>query len=950
MNHTIPNFKRYIFLIAAIFLANSVFADNPYVINIYRENYNAGNKNWAITQDEQGFIYFGNDMGLLEFDGIEWKLYDLPNNQTARSVAHQSHNTIFTGGYEEFGRWDRDLSGKLTYTSLSKNIDKSLFNNDDFWKIWVTTDFVYFQSFASIYIYDYKTVKRVPFDGGVLFLQKVRDEFFVQKILGELYRLEGDVMEKVEGSDIFRNTDVRVILPYGETQYLIGSTTLGLYLYDGKVFKEWSPELSKIMNSKELNCGILTQKGTYYLGTISDGIYEVDAKGQIIQHISADNALQNNTILSLYEDNLNNIWVALDRGIAYVQYVKNMSFYTDPIGSTGAIYDAVLWNDKLFLATNQGVYYINKGDINLPNALLKKKLIDGTQGQVWALKLINNKLYCCHNKGLKEINQNLSLTDSYAIGTGVYHIVEANIKNRDLLILSTYNSLRIIDPTTKAIYSQTELSVPITNSIIDHMGNIWLEYFNKGVFRCQLNDDFSALRSVSYYGGTSSSDKVNLPHKLVMFKVGGRIVLLGDDCFYTYDDITDTIVRNNLLNECFNGIKNICKIIHINDNMFYAITNKSLLKFYYDGYEAYIGERFDIQPNLSLVYNYENIAILNDTLNLICLDNGFILEKQSQQPLANDNVNNILSAPYLTSLSAINIDGKEEYIDVNEKAEIPYRFNNLTFNFSAINTFALNLSFEYKLSSIDKDWLVAKEVNSISYARLPEGNYEFYIRAVDNLGNYSETTIYKFKILSPWYSSIWAYLLYFFILLVALYVTWILVLKRYRNLHLQKIRSRETKRLKALAGELQNTIEQKNAELLTQTSFIIQKNELIFKIKSVIDDFYTKNKNNASTLFYQKINSLLNNNMDTDDDWKLFLIKFEEKHTGFFKKMKLLYPQLTTGDLRLCACLKLNLETKEIASLMNLSIKAVENNRYRLRKKLNLQSSQNLNDFLLSIS
>ncbi len=177
-----------------------------------------------------------------------------------------------------------------------------------------------------------------------------------------------------------------------------------------------------------------------------------------------------------------------------------------------------------------------------------------------------------------------------------------------------------------------------------------------------------------------------------------------------------------------------------------------------------------------------------------------------------------------------------------------------------------------------------------------------------------------------------------------------LILRRYRNLHLQKIRQRETRRLRALAGELQNEVDQKNAELLTQTSFIIQKNELILRVRDIVDDFYTKNK--ASSLLpplYQKINALLNNNMNTEDDWKMFLIKFEEKHTGFFKKMKSLYPQLTNSDLRLCACLKLNLETKEIAALMNLSVRAVENSRYRLRKKLNLQPSQNLNEFFLTI-
>jgi len=152
-----------------------------------------------------------------------------------------------------------------------------------------------------------------------------------------------------------------------------------------------------------------------------------------------------------------------------------------------------------------------------------------------------------------------------------------------------------------------------------------------------------------------------------------------------------------------------------------------------------------------------------------------------------------------------------------------------------------------------------------------------------------------------------------------------------------------------LTEELQSEVEQKSAELLTQTSFIIRKNELIFKIRDIIYELYEKNKTSTSLSLYQKVNALINNNLNSDDDWKMFLIKFEEKHTGFFKKLKVLYPELTNTDLRLCACLRLNLETKEIASLMNLSIRAVENSRYRLRKKLNINSSQNLNEFFMGI-
>jgi len=936
--------KKIIVFLSFIFFILSVVAHNkPHVVNLYKEKYKADNKNWSIGQDERGIMYFGNNIGLLEFDGIEWRLNQLPSSQILRSVAVLSNETIFTGSYEEFGRWDRDISGRLVYTSLSESLDKNLFRNNDFWKIWITDSIIYFQSFNSIFAYDYENINPVSLNDNFLFLTQIDDNFFVQKMHGALYRLDNFDLEKIEGSDIFTNTDVRVILPYTDNRYLIGTTTKGVFVYDGKYFTELNPSLSSLMTAKELNCGIYTSRGTYFLGTILDGIYEVDNKGNILNHISSEETLQNNTVLSLYEDNMNNIWAALDKGIAYIQYIDNMSCFTDPGGNTGAVYGAAVWEDKLFIGTNQGVFYITKQDLELPNALQNMKLIDGTQGQVWSFAQVDDKLYCCHNRDLKQIHKNLSVSRPFTTA-GVYNLKQANINEKDLLLLSTYISLTVIDKKTEKVYELSEISEPIISTEVDHLGNIWLEHANRGVYRCKLADDMKSFSNYSYYGGDS---KDGLPYKMKIFKVGGRVVLLGNDKFYTYDDIEDEIVPNKLLNDCFENIKDLREIVAIQKNMFWAISNRALYKFSYDGYNASIMESYDLGLNLSFVNTYENISVLDDSTNLICLDNGFLLY-QNQDNDEEKHLNTI-SSPFLVSLQTTNSNGNSEYVNISMNAEIPYDYNTVTFDFSAKNSFTFNYSFQYMLVGVDNDWSADKKINNVSYARLPKGKYVFMLRTVDNLGNFSEPVFYNFEILPPLYQTAWAYLLYFLMIAGVLYLIWIFVLKRYRNLHLQKIRNRETKRLRLLTKELQSEVEQKRAELLTQTSFIIQKNELIMKIKDVVYDLYEKNKNSTSISLYQKVNALLNNNMNPEEDWKMFLIKFEEKHAGFFKKMKILYPQLTNADLRLCACLRLNLETKEIASLMSLSIRTVENNRYKLRKKLNLSPSANLNEFFLSV-
>lgn len=937
--------SRLLFCLSFVSFTTFVFANKPHVINIPHESYHADNKNWCIGQDERGVMYFANDLGLLEFDGIEWKLNKLPNSLNVRSLAVQSHNTIYTGSYEEFGRWDRDVSGRLVYTSLSDKLENKSFKNDDFWKIWIDGDKVYFQSFPSIYVYKAgSTISRIADDKAYLFLLKVRDKFLAQQIRGPIFMLKDGKFEKIEGCDVFAQTDVRVILPYGHDQYLIGTSTKGIYIYDGHSLKDWNPALSSVLKSKELNCALLTSSGNYLLGTILDGIYVTDMDGNITGHISSANTLQNNTVLSIFEDNLKNVWVGLDKGISYIQYIDNISCYIDTGSKVGTVYDAAVWNNKLFIGTNQGVFYMPTAHIQDLGDISGMQLINGTQGQVWALRVIDGKLYCCHNKGLIEIHTDLTVADTFDLGTGVYDISEMNIKNSKMLFLSTYDALQIIDKKKGKLNIPGQISEPIAKTMVDHLGNMWLQHPNRGVYRYHPDDNLTSLRSIACYGGNNND---NLPYKLKIFKVGGRIALLGNDTFYTYDDIYDRIITDNVLNNCFKGISNIKQIVYIKDHVFWAITNTSLYLFSYDGYEASILESYNLGQALSLVSNYENISVLNDSMNLICLDNGFLMYHDTDGKTA--PYDRAMPRPYIEFMQTKDNNGQISYADLTQGSpQIAYKFNTVEIGFLCNDAFALNYLFTYKLENVDADWSVAQNINSVAYERLPKGNYKFMVQSVNHLGHKSDISYITFTILPPWYQAWWAYIIYIIATVTLLYVIWILILRRYRNMHLQKIRARETRRLRALNGKLQQEIEVKNAELVTQTSFIIQKNELILKIHQIIDDFYNKNTNKAIAPLHQKINVMLNS-VDTEEDWKTFLIKFEQKHTDFFKKLKNLYPQLTSNDLRLCACIKLNLDIKETASLMNLSTRAIENNRYRLRKKLNLQSSDNLYDFFINI-
>lgn len=99
--------------------------------------------------------------------------------------------------------------------------------------------------------------------------------------------------------------------------------------------------------------------------------------------------------------------------------------------------------------------------------------------------------------------------------------------------------------------------------------------------------------------------------------------------------------------------------------------------------------------------------------------------------------------------------------------------------------------------------------------------------------------------------------------------------------------------------------------------------------------------------YYLHLTDKIEQNISSHDDWQLFETNFEQAHEQFLKKIKDDYPDLTGKDLRLCAYLRMNLSSKEIAPLLGISVRGVENHRYRLRRKMGMEHDDTLIDLIL---
>jgi hypothetical protein len=103
---------------SSIYSQNKLENGFPLVNNYSPKEYGADTQNWAIMQDERGIMYFGNNLGLLEFDGVDWRLYPMPNNTTVRSLALGNDGKIYTGGVGDLGYYLPDSLGNLSFHSL----------------------------------------------------------------------------------------------------------------------------------------------------------------------------------------------------------------------------------------------------------------------------------------------------------------------------------------------------------------------------------------------------------------------------------------------------------------------------------------------------------------------------------------------------------------------------------------------------------------------------------------------------------------------------------------------------------------------------------------------------------------------------------------------------------------------------------------------------------------
>jgi DNA-binding CsgD family transcriptional regulator len=759
----------------------------------------------------------------------------------------------------------------------------------------------------------------------MLFLFRADEKFMVQAIDQGLYWFDGTNFTFISGSHEFGSMKVHALVRRTDGTILVCTASRGIYVFDGQTFYPWKSEISEFLKYYTCNAGFRLNDSLFVFGSILNGVVFCDAHGRIQNHFNFSNGLKNNTILALFADRDQGVWIGMDDGVNYIDILASSIYYTNTSGTLGTIYSVRQNRDELYLGTNHGLFKANilrHNDIYSFEAI---RMIPESQGQVWTMKEFDDQMLVGHNDGTYRVGGE-RLTKISDI-TGCWSIIPEG----ELLLEGTYTGLVVLDKDEYGKWKYRNriqgYGDPTRHVEIDYVGFVWASHAMKGIYKIELNRDMDTVVNYEYFSDISGE-----PHNIDVFKINNRILFTNSEDLYTYDYVKNAIVPFSPLNAEVGEYRTATQIIPFGQQSYWFVNNNKIALFD-------ISIEFMAQKKYEIILESQNIP--ERDIQIVSLGENVILipDRQGFSVYDLNRTGNGKDTSALFIQKVI-FQGKKKNVspDVTgeEMIRVPYFTNNMTVFFADPSAFGQkSKNYEYRLPEFGDTWHTTR-LGTFTYLNLRFGKYVLQLRSDTD----SKIVELPFVIEKPWYLSRLSYGLYLVILTGLVYLGYLI-------LRFELAKHRQLLEYEVTRKRLENELSYKSQELMFTMRYLIQKNEILTELKGEIDTlkddgsrYPVKHVRNMEKIIRQGLES-------QTEEWRNAMNNLKLSEQGFFKKLLENYPNLTPNDLRLCSCLRMNFSTKEIAKLLNISGRGVEISRYRLRKKLHLGHEVNLTEFLM---
>lgn len=937
----------------------------PDIRNFFHEDTRSGAQTWRMAKDRFGTMYFANNSGLLSFNGKEWQLFRLPNKTIVRSLHISRDDRVYVGGQGEIGYFFPNNQGLMVYHSLTELIPTDSRSFGDVWDIIGFENEIFFRTTTRIYRLGKERnsfeIYEAPRQSKWSFMGASQNRIFAQNGFEGIVYFSNGIWEPIN-APVLAGKMITTIQDFGKDTSLITTLTNGIFLMSRTTV--WPLKLDLQITKDQLFSSLPIGKDVLAIGTVSNGIYLIDKKGKKLMHFSIENGMQNNNVLSMYLDENFNLWAGLDEGIDLINYRSPFTTIVPMPKAPRPVYTANIFNNQLFLGTSNGLFATRltvPENENISYSQNPFRRIPNSDRQVWNLFNNSEQLLMAHHDGTFDIKTNgaVLLNNDYG-GAWLYRPIPGSKS----IIAGTYEGVQLFQYQNKKLIPthklKSNLKEPLRFIETDPLHNvIWASHPYRGIYKIDAADQFNRIEKISLL---TNANGLPANTNNFVFKIESQILFATEKGIYEYDYTSYRFVISQ-------------KYKHIFGELSVKFMTEDQKKRIWFATETGMGvvERDSIKyiPELDgqLIAGFENIYPFNDANIFIGSYKGIIHLNYSlyQKSMSKISVklNRVIATGKVDSLlfdGYFLTNGKLEFHQSTDRVpKLAPSFSSFHFDFSSNQLPGEGkIQYSYQLKGFDQEWSAWAVKNEKDYTNLSHGKYVFKVRVRDNFGNISAPILYSFVIRPKWHQTNTAYAVYIallaFVLLSANRVQKKRLLKqkeRYekeqshlRYVHELELEHNEKEIIKLKNEKLETEVMYKNKELATTTMHLYKRGRLIGKIKDDVTERMGKLMNKDDTLAFKKLIKLITEEEKRDQDWEQFAIHFDQVHNNFINKIKKNYPELTPGDLKICAYLKMNLSSKEIAQLLNISLKGVEIGRYRLRKKLGLQQDVNLTNFI----
>lgn len=825
----------------------------PFLKNFSPDEYDAHSQNFDIIQDSNGLMYFANFAGVLEYDGTEWELITTENISMVRSLDIDKKNRIFIGGMGEFGYLHRTSTGKVQYIPLNDSVKTP---DGNVWKALCLENRTYFAGDSCIIYNAGNNWVSKTINDHILSVFSYKDRLILfLREQGMCYFDKNKIVRSEGGGFFSGNIKVVSVFEFSGKMLIVTSSN-GIYSYTGDTVNKTFPLLNPGENNINITTARRLKNNEIALGTVSNGILIIDNKGTLVKKADQDDGLMNQYIHNLYVGTEDNLWAALNNGIALVNYPSPLSYFDQRTGLYGGVKDIIRFKNELYAATYQGLF-------QLEAANNKFRKINGINSACWSLETGDDMLLIATSEGVfsmrNKVPEKMSGKFTYSVMKDKYNSGYYYCGRNDGLYLTHFRGTDSYD--CKKIPGT---SGNVINMLEDSKKRIWFATISRGVYMYDLGKDSVYAFGTDHGLPSVIGNGISLVNNSILISTrNGLYKFLSDENKFFRTDLFNSDSLS--IDQPWNAL-----IVESPDGEVWTTggDEKSLCAYKPSGNQyrkiqtPFLPIREKVIQNI--FFDKTHVVYLGGPEGIICYNKSALSDYDLIPGIV---INRIRCGRDSVIFENLMVSKNRNNTDENKVVVLNHSLNSVSFSFSLpFYHFADETQYQYFLEGYEETWSGWTFETFKEYTNLSNGSYVFHVRAKNIYDKISPESKFVFEVLPPWYSTLLAYILY--LLILALLVFLII---RWRSRKLIK----EKKVLEEKVADRTAEIVKQKEEIEIKSEELADKNLELEKINTVVKSI------NTEIHFSKLMTSLLENIIKIESVERATILLWDSKDEAY---------------------------------------------------------------------